>query len=467
MPHSRLADSPAVMTIAESLFTYGPGIPRYVGMWLVLTPLAVAVLIAGRVRWLAVAVFVAITLPSFAARSLPFLTPVVRYVLVTAALLLLIGWTIRRVAKPTADAGPARRDPVPWKALGALAVLTVAVRAPLAWIDPGISSIGLSTEHAVRELLSGVNPYAEPNPHANYGTYQYPVGTILANLPLVALMPTEVLGEQHLGIRATSWLVDVLNVVVLVIASARWGRARAGLVAGAAYALCAPLVRDSGLSTANDLLLALFVLLAVFAVVERRMSLAALAVGLAIAVKPPAVLLLPLLLGVAGIGPALLAAAVPALLQAPLLIWQAPGWKEIEALAEPAGRSDGPAFLANSIWYPLLAVVGDDPGVLRILAVVGILAAGVAACWAGLRLRRDQRDLMTVAAAAALPLLVVFALAPVPRLNYQDWYAPALILCVAHAVRGRRAAPEAGEEQREPVTSPAGPPALPPRSSPG
>lgn len=455
------------MDVADSLFTYGPGIPRYIGLWLVLTPLAVAVLVAGRVRWVAVAVFVAITLPWLAAGPLPFLTPAVRFVLVTASMLLLIGWTIRRVAKPAADAGARRREPVPWKALGALAVLTVAVRAPLAWIDPGISSIGLSTEHAVRELLSGVNPYAEPNPHADFGTYQYPVGTILANLPLVALMPTEVLGEQHLGIRMTSWLVDVLNVAVLVIASARWGRARAGVVAGAAYALCAPLVRDSGLSTANDLLLALFVLLAVFAIAERRMPLAALAVGLAIAVKPPAVLLLPLLVGVAGVVPALLAAAIPALLQAPLLIWQAPGWKEIEALAEPAGRSDGTDFLANSVWYPLLAVVGDDPGVLRILAVVGILSAGVAACWAGLRLRRDSRDLTTVAAAAALPLLVVFALAPVPRLNYEDWYAPALILCVAHAVRGSRAGRHAAGEQREPVTSPAGPPSLPRRSSPG
>lgn len=421
-------------TVAESFFTYGPGIPRYVALWVFLTPFAVAALVLGRVRWAGVAAFVSITLPAFVAGSVAPLTPPVRYVLVTSALVFLVAWTAGQAGARRA-AGPRSPVPVPWKALAGLAVLTVAVRAPLAWIDPGISPIGLSTEYAVEQLLSGVNPYALPNPYADFGTYQYPIGTVLANLPLVALAPAEVLGEAHLGLRATSWLVDVLCVAVLVVASARWGRARAGLVAGAAYALCAPLVRDSGLATANDLLLALLVLVAVALLAERRSWGAGVAVGLAIAVKPPAVLLLPLLLGATGLGPALLAAAVPAVLQLPLLLWQAPGWKAVEALAEPAGRSDGTAYLANSVWYPLLRLTGDGAGVLRVLAVLGIVVSAGAALWAGRRLRRDDVSLAGVAAAAALPLLVVFALAPVPRLNYQDWYAPAVLLCLAHATR--------------------------------
>jgi hypothetical protein len=207
------------------------------------------------------------------------------------------------------------------------------------------------------------------------------------------------------------------------------------------YALCAPLVRDSGLSTANDLLLALFVLLAVAALAERRSRLAGVAVGLAIAVKPPAVLLLPLLLPAAGLVPALIAAAVPALLQAPLLLWQAPGWKELEAFAEPAGRSDGELFLAHSLWYPVFPFLGSSPGVLKVLALLGIVVAAGAAWWAGRRLRAPQLSLPHVAAAVCLPLFVVFALAPVPRLNYQDWYIPPLLLALAHA--GTRSRPEA------------------------
>ena len=412
----------------STIFEYGPGIPRYLGMWLVLLPVLLVGLRRWRVRTDALVVVALTTLPSLSRNPPKWFGFPFRWFVLTAALVLLVAWTVARVRSPRAVEpawGTTSRA-----ATVALVALALALRVPLAWWDPGISQIGTSTELAVEQLLDGRNPYPLPNPDADYGTYQYPAGTLLAHTPLVALLPDEVAGEEHLGIRATLWLTDAAATALLATT--------VGAPAAFAYAVHPTLVRESGMSVANDVLLALLVAAAAIALTRRRVVAAGVFAGLAISVKPAAVLALPVLLAAAGWVPALVGAAVPALLQLPFAVWQSPGIEPLKGIAEPATRDESLVVLRESVWYPIYSWIGHGDAMRTALALVGIALGVAAALWAGRELRRRSITVGRAAAAFALPLLVSYALATVPRTNYQDWYLTPFLALVALSRRTTR-----------------------------
>jgi hypothetical protein len=421
------------------VFEYGPGIPRYLGLWVVLTPALLAGLWWARTRPGALVAVVASTLPSLNRNPPSWFGFPLRWFVLTLAAAYLVAWLAARVRRPLSPAFgqlPARRRGELAESrrgrlvvVGALVALALAVRVPLAWWDPGISQIGTSTEIAVEQLLDGDNPYPLPNPDADYGTYQYPAGTLLAHTPLVAAVPDDVAGERHVGLRATAWLTDAVAVGLLATA--------VGPVAGFAYAVHPTLVRESGLTVANDVLLALLVAGCAIALSRRRPVAAAVVAGLAISVKPAAVLAVPVLFAAAGWVPAAVAVAVPAVLQLPFLVWQSPGLEPFEGLLEPATRSEPLVVLRESTWYPLYRWVGHGDGVRSVVALLGVAVAGLVALWAGRALRRRGITLSRAAAALSLPLLVSYVLAGTPRTNYQDWYLTAFLVVVALDYRSR------------------------------
>jgi hypothetical protein len=406
-------------------FTYGPGIPTYLAIWVLLAPPLAVVLLALRMHPATAAVVMATTVPTLFLHNPPsWLPTIVRYLLLCGSLAAPAAWLAVQVRRDGPPDGPPRR--VAWPAIAALAVLALAVRAPLAWLDPGVSDFAKSTETAARQLLAGQNPYLLVNEYATVGTYQYPVGTVLAVLPFVAALPRQASGQEWLAAHAALWTWEVAAVVLLATGAARLGHARGGLVAATAYALSPTLVRESGIVGANDLILALLVAAAAVALTRDRRLAAAGLVGLAVSVKPPAFVLVPLLLVAAGPVAAAVTVAIPVVLQLPLLLWPAPGWHGLWAMAEPAARLSPPEW-ELSVWWPLYESAGLSPGLVRGVAVTGVAAGVVVAVWGGLCLRAGP-SLTRVAAAMALPLLVVFLLAGTQRHNYQDWYLTSFLL---------------------------------------
>lgn len=422
----------------EELFTYGPGIPRYLALWLPLTPVMVAGLRWAGARWSTIAVVVATSLPTFGLHipSTPGWPQLARYALFVGGQVVLLIWLLRLATtrgtggltggltddRTTTDAFPA-------VAAITLVALGLLLRVPLAWIDPGIGDFARASETAAGELLRGVNPYTVANPHTTFGTYQYPAGTLLFHVPFVAALPTSVLGEAWFAARAAVWAAEAGAIVLLVWAGTRLAGPRAGTIAGFAYAVHPTIVRESGIVVANDLLLAVLVTAAAYATIRRQPSIAGLLVGLAIAVKPAAAVLLPLVLVAEGIAPTAWAVGVPAALQAPFLLWPRPGLHGVRAILEPAARDDPFGVLRSSTFWPWYAATDGRLWSVSVAATLGLAASLGAAWWVGRRLR-DDRDPMLVLAAYALPLTVAFLLASIQRTNYGDWALPTVLLTV-------------------------------------
>jgi len=426
------------------LLTYGAGTPRYLALWVPLAPLLAVVLRRAGASWTVVAVALATTVPTLALHAPPVdVPPVLAVLAVGVSLAGVATWLVVRVGRdddrardaPTAE-GPA------WAAVAVAVLVVLLTRVPLAWLDPGISDIPRANELAVEQLLDGRNPWVEPNPESLVGTFQYPAGSVLAHLPFVAVVPAEAGGEAHLGARAALWATDVAVVVLLGVGLARAGRSRAGGLAALAYALHPTLVRESGLTVANDVIVAGAVAAAALALARRRPLLAAVAVGLAISVKPSAAALVPLVLLAAGWRAAAVAIVVPVALQLPFLLWPSPGLWGLAAMLEPAARASGDAMLERSLWA---ALSPTSPGLLQLLTAVDVLVAAGVAAWAGWRVR-GSRDPGRTAAAVALPLLVLFLLSTRWQLNFQDWYLTSAVLAIAAAAapvvtRGARRTP--------------------------
>lgn len=452
----------------RELLTYGPGIPRYLALWVPLAALLAVVLARARLGRAGTAVVVVSTLPTFVLHNPPHWPAGLRVLAVCACFAVCGAWfaeSLRgdstrrhRASAPAPRPAPARP---PWTALAAAALLAVAVRAPLAWTDPGIGDFALASEVAAQELLAGRNPYISRNPHATVGTYQYPAGTILAHLPLVGADPGVIAGEQHLGARATVWAVDVLAILLLGWGLARLGRPLAGAVAGFVYAVHPTLVRESGIVVANDVLLGALVAGTALALAGRRPRLAGLLAGLAVAVKPAALVLVPFLAGAGGALPALIAVALPTGLQVPFLLWPSPGLYGLAAIVEPTARLE-PQALDLSIWLPLYRLVPPQTGLLRLLAVIGVLAS-LALAWAtGRAVRRAGWEPAAALAGAALPLLVAYTLGTRWPTNFQSWYLVPLVcgaaLAATSAVTGRSVPPTARHPGATPVLAAPRPP---------
>lgn len=445
----------------RDLLTYGPGVPRYLALWLPLAPLLLVVVRRAGASWGTVGVVALTTVPTLLLHTPPaWLPDPAIAALVVATVAGIAAWLVRRVWAPDAGQGPraaprsggrhapgsrgappsgrrraAGRSGPRWGAIGVAAVVVLCTRVPLAWLDPGISDLPRASALAAEQLLDGRNPWAEPNPEALIGRYQYPAGTVLAHVPFVGLLPGTVGGEQHVDARAVLWATDLAAVVLLGWGLTRAGHPEAGSLAALAYALHPTLARESGMTVANDVLMAVLVLGAALAIARGRPRLAAVAVGLAISVKPPAAVLVPLLLAVGGPLVAGLAVAVPVALQLPFLLWPTPGLWGLDAMAEPAARATGGGMLARTVWAPLAGVLPPTPGVLRALTVLAVLAGAATAWAAGRRLRAGSPSVARTCAAVALPLLVTFLASTRWQLNFQDWYLPAFLAAAAVAVQ--------------------------------
>lgn len=420
----------------RDLLTYGPGIPRYLALWLPLAPLLGCMLGVARARRAPALVIGLSTLPTFLIHNPPGWPPAVRWAAMAGILATLLAWLAARLRDGhPADGPPAR---ISWPIVLGLVGVALAVRVPLAWLDPGIADIPRASETAARQLLSGLNPWTTPNAETVAGTYQYPAGSLLAHLPLVAVAPLELGGEPWIGARMTLWASEAAAVALLAWAGARAGHPQGGLIAAAVYALHPTLARDSGMTVANDLILALCATGSAVALARRRPMAAAALAGLAVSVKPVAAVLLPLLLMAVGWRAALLATAVPVVLQAPFLLLPSPGPHGIAAMLEPVGRVEPGPVLAYSIWAPLYRLLDPTPALLRIVGAAGALGGLAAGIWAGWWLRKGPSSTARVSAAYAVALLVPFLLAFVQRTNYQDWYLAPFLLCAGLAARGGR-----------------------------
>lgn len=416
----------------DGWLTYGPGIPRYLALWLPLAPVVGVVLARSRVPWRVAVAVTASTLPTFLLHTPPPWSTGARTVAVAGCWAVLGGWLLSRLRADTVQwAEDGEGSAVPWAALAAAALLAVALRAPLAWVDPGIGDFATASELAAQQLLAGANPYLQSNPHATAGTYQYPAGTILAHLPLVALDPGAIAGEEHLGARATLWAVDAAAVVALGAVLAAMGRPRAGVVAALLYAVHPTLVRESGIVVANDVGLGALAAGCGLALARRRPALAGALAGAAIAVKPAALVLVPVLLAAAGVRPALLALGLPAALQLPFLLLPVPGLHGLAAIAEPAARLESPLALGPSLW----AALPPSPGLVRVLSVLGAGTAAAVGTLTGRVLRRRGGDPAAALAAVALPLLTAHLLATRWPANFSGWYLAPLLLCAALSAR--------------------------------
>lgn len=434
-----------IQAVAD-LLTYGPGIPRYLALWLPLVPVLALLLRRAGAPWSLVAVILSSTLPTFLLHNPPeSVSPPWRVGLCAASLLVVGGWLVISLCRTSQVTKTGSTPLVPghralsgrqWGAVMLVALGALAVRVPLAWLDPGIGDFATASEHAVRRLLEGVNPYTVENPFTTIGRYQYPAGTILWNIPLVATLPAELLGEAHFGARATLWATDVLAVVLLAWGGARVGRARAGITAAAVYALHPTLVRESALVVANDVVLGVLIAAVAIALALNQPFVAAALTGFAISVKPSALVLIPVLLLVGGPAATVIAFALPGILQFPFLLWPTLGLHGLQAIAEPAARLDTDESLRQTAWLPLYVLAPPSASLLRALSLVNIALALFSAWWAASRLHGILRtwsdvDPSRIAAALALPMLVAFLLGTRWPTNFQSWYLVPFLWSIA------------------------------------
>lgn len=441
------------------LLTYGGGIPPLCRDLAAALPVLLLALITAGAGRRAIALLTLATIPTlflhFAALpvTLPFavtwLGTVGSLVCIGAVLVAVLrgpqGPVVRRPADAVEPSAGWSVRPVP--AAVAVVAFALGLRAVLAWIEPGISDIPQASEHAARQLLAGSNPYVAANPYTVAGIYQYPAGSLLWHLPFVAVIGEgAIAGETFLAARAAAWAVDVGVVAVLAaggVAAVRGASARQAGSGNAAvpavaflpavvYTLHPTLIRETGLTAANDVLMGVAVAACAWLLWRGHHLGAAIALGLAVAVKPPAVVLVGVLLLVSGWRRVLQAGLVAAALQVPFLLWPDVGLHGLAAIAEPTARAaDGYLVLRASTWWPVYAAAGTPDWLVSGLGAVAALAGLAVAAWTGWTVARRDGGPDTYLAAVALPLLLLFLLAPGWRVSFQAWMLPAVLLAVA------------------------------------
>ncbi|WP_157965400.1 glycosyltransferase family 87 protein [Euzebya rosea] len=429
----------------HDLFFYGAGVPRYGLLWLLVTPVMTALAHAAGLRGRRLALLLATTLPTFGLHfaAVPGLTSFpVRWAITVASLsgmIVLLVDVVRNGLPPTAPPrGWARRHVPAIPAMFVIVMGAVAIRAVWAWVDPGIADIPQASEYAARQVLAGLNPYVEANPYTYAPVYQYPAGTILWHLPFVALVPDGlVLGETFVAARMAAWAMDALGAGLLCVGG--WvasGRGRTlpilALLPAALYGLNATLVREVGLTGANDVLMGVLLAASVWLLAEgHRPTRSAVLWGLAVAVKLPALAVAPLFLVRAGWGRVMLAGVVALVLQVPFFAFPDIGLHGLEAMAEPAARPDPYTVMVNSIWWPLYAARGVEPSVVDAISS-GVVLLGLATStwgvWSARRMASGPDARERLLAVSALAVVVMFLLAPQWRVNFQSWHVPATVV---------------------------------------
>lgn len=328
-------------------------------------------------------------------------------------------WLARRARAPAEDA--ARRLVV--GACGAFAVaqlgFAVMRAAKLKVID-----IGETTLAAVLALAHGANPYALPiDPLAGgiaeaggaFHGYKYLPMMIAAYAPLCLALGLR-------GVVVTNIVLQGATAAALRGLAARGGGALAGLAAAALY-LSLPFPAFQLFARGVNDLVPVLPLLGALLLLKRRPFWAGLLVGLSLAAK-----LMP--------GMAVLLCLVPV-----------PGARRRYGLGVAAGllpilpfaAASPDAFAANILLFNTLRPI-DDTSWLYGLPHAAAVAARVVAVMtlAGLYLRvwRHPPALEERCAAAALAILLVFAVGPDMHHNYYLWFIPFLAPLAAWAAIG-------------------------------
>ena len=439
----------------RDLLFYGAGVPRFVFIWLLVTPAMIWLARAAGLRGRRLALLVATTLPTFGLHSaaVPGLTSFpVQWAITTLSLGALATMLLRVVTHGLPPVGPCtstwlQRRVSYLPALTTVVLLGVVLRAVWTWIDPGIADIPQASEFAARQVLAGLNPYVEPNPFTYTPVYQYTAGTISWHLPFVAAIPDgRVMGETFMAARLSAWAMDALAMAAIGIAG--WlavGRPERVpvicLVPAALYALNATMIREVGLTAANDVLMAVLSAIAVGLLsTGRNRRSAAACWGLAVSVKLPALALAPIFVAVAGIRPVLLAGCTALALQTPFFLWPTVGLHGLDAILEPALRNDSYDVVRRSVWWPLYGLLAAQGRLASVLSYVplsvgtSIAVLGVRSLTNGRRGRRAVQEGERLLALAALTLTSLVLLAPGWRNNFQSWPLPLAVLVAASGI---------------------------------
>jgi hypothetical protein len=293
-----------------------------------------------------------------------------------------------------------------------------------------VIDIGDTTLAAVLAVAHGANPYALPiDPLAGgiaeagaFHGYKYLPMMILAYAPLCLALGLR-------GIVVTNILFQGATVAVLRALAVRGGGPIAGLVAAAFY-LSLPFPAFQLFARGVNDLVPVLPLLGALLLVERRPFWAGVLVGLSLAAK-----LMP--------GLAVVWCLVPA-----------PGGRRRYWLGIAAGllpilpfaAAAPDAFAANILLFNLQRPVDDTSWLYDLPGAVAIAArAAAVVALAGLyrRIWRHPPALEGRCAAAALAILLVFAVGPDMHHNYYLWFIPFLALLAARAAAGATAEGEA------------------------
>ncbi len=173
----------------------------------------------------------------------------------------------------------------------------IAVRALLLATTPGDDMHRYVWEGRIQ--LAGFNPFRHPpnDPQLSrlrdddWGKINHPdYPAIYGPVAQLQFLAAAALDQSGYVLKSAHLLWDVLIVVVLGASLRRLGRPPHGAVL---YALCPLVLTAFGIEGHLDSLMLLFVALAVYAAISRRTNLAAAMVGLAMATKVVAVVLLP------------------------------------------------------------------------------------------------------------------------------------------------------------------------------
>ncbi len=291
-------------------------------------------------------------------------------------------------------------------------------------IKPKVIDIATTTLAAVTAVAQGGNPYAlaiDPLAGGMAGTaaafhgYKYLPVMLIVYAPLCLA----------LGIRGavvTNIVLQGATAASLRALAARTGGSIAGLAAAAFY-LSLPFAAHQLFTRGINDLAAVLPLLLALLVLERRPGWAGCFVGLAIAAKlMPGLAVLPCLLPVRGGHRRFIAGVLVGLVPIVPFAAAAPG-----------------AFADNILLFNALRPIDDTSWLLGLPVAAVALARGVAAAaLAGLYgwVWRHPPTLDGRVAAAALAILLVFAVGPDMHHNYYLWFIPFLALLAARAAVG-------------------------------
>lgn len=315
---------------------------------------------------------------------------------------------------------------------GAVALFAVAqtVFAIVRTVKPKVLDIATTTAAAIVALVHGGNPYALPidplaggigGAAAAYHGYKYLPAMMLTYAPLALAMGVR-------GMVITNMLLQGATAACIGALAMRGGKIAALL--GALLYLSLPFAAHQVFTRGINDLGAVLPLMIAILLLERRPTAAGLCVGFSIAAKlMPGLAVLPCLIPARG-ARARFAAGV-ALGLTPILPF---------VLASPG------AFADNILLFNLMRPVDDTSWLVLLpgwmpLAARTISAMALVGLYAAIWRRPPGLDGRT--AAAALAILLVFAVGPDMHHNYYFWFIPFFATLAARAAVGAIPAPAA------------------------